>query len=572
MAIETGIIRNHILSHGVSGDRARTTCPACGPERKKKGDRSLSVKIDGEDAVYHCHHCEESGVVNLFALENGFSGKVDEPEVIHQVHEPASDLSDAQSAWLEGRGISRETVDKCGIVSQEMYIRQRNGKVPCVGWQYKNADGSVATKYRDGAKNFTQAGAARSLWRIDDWSGGDLVITEGEMDAVSFAEAGIWATSVPNGAPSSPSKDDDGKKYSYLWDAKSKLDEASRIILATDNDEPGRILAEEIARRVGKARCWRASYPEGCKDANDVLSRHGPDGLVSSLKDATPWPVSGLRNASEYRDSVVSIWDKGVESGKSVGIPEMDRLFRACPQTLTITTGIPGSGKSAWLTWLSVQLAVRSGWRCAVFSAETSTEIFLLQLAACYTKTPYFGENKMSEEDLSVALDWIQDKYVFLDEADTHIDSVLERAQAAVLRNGIRVLIVDPYNFLTGSMDDGPSAINRMLVSLKAFAVSHDIAVFLCAHPVKMYRQSDGTVPVPTGYDVLGSSSFFNVADSGITLSRVGHGSSLMTCWKSRFPWIGQPGQAELLFDPDTGCFSQDAITFGDDWDDFDSI
>jgi len=571
--MDSELIRNHILSQGISGSQSRTTCPSCGPERKKKRERSLAVKMDGDEAVYHCHHCEESGVVKIYEWEHEFEMKTEEPVQDPVRHNPPeSDLSEAQYAWLESRGISRETVDQCGIVSQEMYIRERGDKVPCVGWQYNNADGSTATKYRDGAKNFTQAGAARSLWRIDEWSGGDLVITEGEMDAVSFAEAGIWATSVPNGAPSSRSKDDGGKKYSYLWDAKAKLDEASRIILATDNDEPGRILAEEIARRVGKARCWRASYPEGCKDANDVLSQHGPEGLVASLQDATPWPVTGLRNVSEYRDSVKNIWENGVESGKSVGIPEMDRLFRACPQTLTITTGIPGSGKSAWLTWLSVQLAVRSNWRCAVFSAETSTEILLLQLASCFTKRPYFGQNKMSEEDLSVALDWISERYVFLDEADTHIDSVLERAQAAVLRNGIRVLIVDPYNFLTGSMEEGPAAINRMLVSLKSFAVAHDIAVFLCAHPVKMYRQADGTVPVPTGYDVLGSSSFFNVADSGITLSRVGQGSSLFTCWKSRFPWIGQPGQAELRFDMETGCFSQDAISFGDDFDDFDSI
>ena len=122
--MDSELIRNHILSQGISGPQSRTTCPSCGPERKKKKERSLAVKLDGDEAVYHCHHCEESGVVKIYEWEHGFEMKTEEP--VHQpVHHdpPESDLSEAQYAWLESRGISRETVDQCGIVSQEMYIR-----------------------------------------------------------------------------------------------------------------------------------------------------------------------------------------------------------------------------------------------------------------------------------------------------------------------------------------------------------------------------------------------------------------------------------------------------------------
>jgi len=570
MATDQEMIRSHLDTISLSSNQNRTTCPVCGPDRRKHNEKSLSIKIDGDFAVYKCHHCDISGSILI---------RDEDPPCTPIASALQTSLSEAQVDWLKTRGISAETADRCNVVSGDVYIASRGKTVSCLGWQYENADGGVATKWRDGAKNFSQTGSARSFWRINEWSGGDLIICEGEMDAMSFEESGIWATSVPNGAPSSLTKDPSASstKYSYLWDSKERVESATRVILATDSDEPGQLLCEEIARRLGKGRCYRVEYPDGCKDANDVLVQHGKDGLPNVLENATPWPVSGLRNVSEYRNAVMDLYTKGMNTGLKAGIPELDNLFRACPQTLTVCTGIPGSGKSAFLGWLSVQLAARSGWQCAVFSAETATQIMLLQLAATFTQTPYSGEGKMTEDELSRALDWIATRYVFLDESETHIESVLERAQAAVLRNGVRILLIDPYNFLTGSLsnyEDSVAGINKLLVSLKAFAVQHDIAVWLVAHPVKMYRQQDGTSPVPTGYDVSGSSAFFNICDSGITISRAGQGKSLFTSWKARFPWVGSLGETELSFDPRTGIFSQQYQQgFGGDGDEsFDAL
>ena len=42
-------------------------------------------------------------------------------------------------------------------------------------------------------------------------------------------------------------------KYSYLWNCRGVWDQATRIVLATDNDGPGHALAEELARRLGEA-------------------------------------------------------------------------------------------------------------------------------------------------------------------------------------------------------------------------------------------------------------------------------------------------------------------------------
>ena len=55
--------------------------------------------------------------------------------------------------------------------------------------------------------------------------------------------------------------------------AREVPDLIDKIIIATDNDKSGLAMAEEIARRIGKDRCWRVEYPKDCKDANDVLKK-----------------------------------------------------------------------------------------------------------------------------------------------------------------------------------------------------------------------------------------------------------------------------------------------------------
>jgi twinkle protein len=413
------------------------------------------------------------------------------------------------------------------------------------------------------------------LWRIESFTGGDLIITEGEMDALSFAEIGVFATSVPNGASQHIVKDDkNSKKFSYLWDAKDAIAAADRVIIAGDQDgEAGEVLIEELARRIGKAKCWRMSYPLDCKDANDVLVKHGAEGLKLVLKEATPWPVGGLRDAKDYRDEAVSIWKDGLSRGIDLDIGRVSEFYRPSPGTLTVCTGTPGSGKTAFLNYVAFTLANEQGWNAAVFSAETSSQVHLLQIASLRTGKSFRGDDKMSQAELEDAIDWASGKFVFLDESQTSIDSIIERAQAAVLRNGVRVLLVDPFNFITMEALDGESqhlGINNLLVRLKGFAVEHDVAVWLVAHPKKMYREG-GEEPIPGGYDISGSASFFNVADNGITISRVPGEQNVtkLTSWKSRFPWLGSTGNCTIGFNP-VDCSYHTKEEWGMDESDFD--
>jgi twinkle protein len=45
------------------------------------------------------------------------------------------------------------------------------------------------------------------------------------------------------------------------------LDSCERIILAGDSDGPGVLLADELARRIGREKCWRVAWPSGPQDS-----------------------------------------------------------------------------------------------------------------------------------------------------------------------------------------------------------------------------------------------------------------------------------------------------------------
>ena len=73
------LIRDHVLSMERSSGQLRTTCPACTPSRKKKREKSLSIRFDGDVAIFNCFHCEEKGAVSL--VDEVVTGPVPEPSV-----------------------------------------------------------------------------------------------------------------------------------------------------------------------------------------------------------------------------------------------------------------------------------------------------------------------------------------------------------------------------------------------------------------------------------------------------------------------------------------------------------
>ena len=330
-------------------DSARVVCPYCSPERRKQNikDMTLTRKNDGA-VVYHCHHCFENGSVQP-RKETKLSA-VPSTTVINQP------LAQPHYDWLNTRGISPATADKMKLFAAEKFFHKIGKVTPAIGFPYYRRGSLVATKYRSiNGKDFTQdMGGAHDFFGIDNIVAGQpIIIVEGEMDALSAIEAGLNnVLSVPGGAPmklAEPKADE--KRFAFIHNAQQVLDNAPYVILATDQDASGQVLAEELARRIGKEKCRIAKFDK--KDLNEILMDDDPtlDDRPSNIikkiiEDAQPYPIAGLSAASSFSDRLNTLYSKGTGKGVSTGYDSVDNIYTVAPSQLTVVTGYPSSGKS----------------------------------------------------------------------------------------------------------------------------------------------------------------------------------------------------------------------------------
>lgn len=500
------------------GQNQRTTCPSCSPSRKRinQGQKVLSLKEDAGLLLYACHHCGLEGGIRMREERVAYM----EPRRLAVVEPPpkpqrsldVEPLTEAALAYLLSRGVSEATAKAAGVGSRTLRFRTDEGASELrevLVFPYTAGGQQYAQKVRTFPdKKFTQIGSAATLWLGEQVHGGeDLIIAEGELDALSIREAGHRSVvSVPNGAPLKvaehmPNAADD-RKFQYIWAGADLFKNAKRVIIAGDNDPQGQALAEEIARRWGRARTWRLVYPADCKDANDVLIKHGPQKLKEIVDNPEPWPVDGVYDAMHYAEKVRALFAGGLGRGADPGMGLGD-LYTLCPGHVSVITGIPGSGKSSVFNQIMVNMAKAEGWTMAVYSSETPPEIHIPVFAQMYLGKPFFQgpQPRMNEDDLEHAMRWVNDHFLFLHSPDgTNVESLIERLEAAVMRMGIRAFIIDPANYLQRSGDgDDVEWVGKMLERFRNFAQSHDCHGFIVAHPKKMEPGR-----IPTGYDISG--------------------------------------------------------------------
>lgn len=546
------------LPAGASGE-VDVTCPECSPTRKKKNARCLSVNV--EKGTWVCHHCSWSG-----GLHQG-GRRSDElhwrkPVYVRPDPKPVPEAHDqALVEWMAKRGISPAVIRRNRISLQTVYMPQVEGHVKAICFPYYRGEELINAKYRDREKNFRmEPGAERILYGLNDIDPERCVIVEGEMDKLSVEVAGITScVSVPDGAPSETAKDY-ASKFTFLEADKERLESVKEWIIAVDNDGPGKRLEDELARRLGREKCRRVTWPEGCKDANDVLVMHGSQRLRECLDEAQPFPIAGVFSVEDLSDRIEHLYLHGWEKGVETGWEEVDRFYTVRPGEFTVVTGIPNSGKSNWVDALMVNLAGAHGWRFAVFSPENQPlEDHMARIIEKYARQPFADgpSPRMDMQTLRMAKAWVNEHFHWIlpdDDAEWTIDTVLDRAKALVFRKGIRGLVIDPWNEMEHLCPEGMTEtqyISRELKRIRQFARRHGVHVWVVAHPAKLYRDKDGNYPVPTLYDISGSAHFRNKADNGICVWRDFKSDTSFVeihVQKVRFRQIGRIGMAKLEY------------------------
>ncbi len=500
---------NGIYLRGISGQE-KTICPECSNGRRKSSDKCLSVNID--EGVWHCHHCGWKGGLNKTNQAEFKPNPIVKPEP------PKSNVPDEVYKWFDDRGIGKTVVDDAQIGYDNGWIQ----------FPFIKDKEVVNIKSRTFDKKFRQEkNAEKCFYRFDHMVGMEtIIITEGEMDALALVQSGFTnVVSVPDGATAPNSKPSD-IKFSYLLSAEEHLMNADKVILCTDSDGAGQHLREELSRRIGREKCCRVTYPDDCKDMNDVLIKHGEEFIFDIVSGAYPYPIEGVVTIADIMDEAIELFNVPEHQGLSSGWMDLDNHYLISLSEVTVITGVPNMGKSEWMDALMINMIKMHGWNFGVFSAENfPVKHHLLKLVGKFARKPFYGDDKMDESVAKASMNVLNDHIKFIGTQDTSvtIESILEQAKILNYRYGLNGLIIDPWNTIEHRFGDGENETNyvsRVLSQLSAFAKINELHIWIVAHPRKMENDANRKPVVPNPYDISGSANWFNKCDNAVTVHR----------------------------------------------------
>lgn len=321
---------------------------------------------------------------------------------------------------------------------------------------------------------------------------GYLVISEGEIDALTWQVSGFPAASVPNGVS-------DFDWIDLDWEYLSRFE---RIYLSYDMDGPGREAGEKAAKRLGLHRCFIVELPH--KDANECLVEHAftPADFQKALDESKQIEVEEIKTASNYADKV---WDHFNPSNGLEGIetPWPQLLFRIRSGELTVWSGMSAHGKTACLNHLIIH-SIYQGWKCMDLSLEVKPSKTIQGMVRCALGK----DTPTNKEELKGCLNWLNDYLWFYDYVGTSsIDKIMETMRYAAKRYGINLFIIDSL-FKCGISSEDYNGQRAFMDKLTSFCNDTGVHVILVAHSKKL--ESEGKVP--TKSDISGSSDINNAA------------------------------------------------------------
>lgn len=522
-----------------------TQCPACSASRKKQKDKCFNWNHN--EKVGKCHNCGEA-----FYEYKEFQPK--EKKYTRPEWSNNTTLSDKAVKYFESRGISQFTLRQMKITSGLEWMPQFGKEIETINFNYFRGEELINVKYRGASKSFKLfKDAELILYNLNGLDKDFAIIVEGEIDCLSFIEAGIKnCVSVPNGA----------KNFDFIDKCYDDIERVGKWYIAVDTDEAGILLRNELIRRIGAERCFLVDLKD-CKDANEYLIKYGKDELKNILETAKEIPLDGVFTVSMEWEKMIHEFRNGKRYGTTTYFQSMDKHWKWRQGEVTIITGYNNEGKSCFWNALQVRKAEFDGWKFAMFCPENYPVSELIdELIHCYIgkSTDKRFANIMTEDEYKAGADFINEHFLFvLPEDDYQLDNILSRFRYIVRRYGVNCCTIDPYNNIDHLMERGEREdlyISRFMTKLKKFSIDNDICFGLVAHQVTPMFQGKEDYPQPDIYKIKGGGTFSDKADNVMSVWRPHRKSNysnpavkviLGKIKKQRL--VGIPGEVDFVYD-----------------------
>ena len=545
-----GFLIDKFNQHGLD-EKTQGICPLCSSDRQPKNQKAKCASYDWDRGLGTCHNCNTTFQLHTYQRKGANEKVYVRPdEYVYKL------LQSKVVDWFNTRGISQKTLTDLQVGEGSEFMPQTGKKENTIQFNYMMGDQLINIKYRDGRKNFKlYKGAEKVFYNINSIVGYDTcVIVEGEMDALSFHEAGIHnVVSVPNGATLNSNNLD------YLDNCIDYFDKKEKIILAVDSDEAGQALQQELIRRLGAEVCFIATFEE-CKDANEYLIKHGKEKLSECIVQARPVPLENVTTFRDIENEVTDFVENGFKPGFQIGLQNFDDIFSTYTGQFITVTGIPSSGKSDFVDQMVMGYNLNYQWKTAFASPENAPTYLHAHKLMRKAWQGMPTKKDINTDKWNQVADHINDNFFFIDMERYTLESVLRKGAELVKRKGIKCLVIDPFNKIR-DVDCKTEDVNRYtmeyLTKIESFAKKFDVLVFIVAHPTKMYRTQDGKIEEPTMYNIKGGGEWYDASYHGILVHRNYEEKTVKAkILKVKFQNLGENGaEAHFKWDPASGCF-----------------
>lgn len=373
---------------------------------------------------------------------------------------------------LSNRKLSAETCAKFGYT-----VGTYNGRPAQIAPYYDTHGNLIAQHIRMADKRFAWTGEmsktclfGQNIWRD---GGKKLVITEGEMDAMSVSQCqgNRWPVcSIPSGVNDAAN----AIQRNIDW-----IERFEEVVFAFDNDEPGRTAALGCAALLTPGKAKIATLP--LKDASDMLVA----GRVQELMDC-------LWGAKEFRpDGIVSLAEIAhtAKEPPTWGLPwpwptlTQATYGRRHGEVYTLGAGT-GIGKTDVFTQC-ISADLSAGRAVGVFYLEQPPAETVRRLAGKLAgKRFHVPDAGWTTEELCAAIDALQQAPCFLYNhfGATDWQTIRGHIRYLSVAHGVKLIYLDHLTALAAHADDERRELESLMADLAGLAQEQGLIIHLISH------------------------------------------------------------------------------------------
>lgn len=501
-------------------------CPYCNGG-SHRDEYTFSINI--EKGVYKClrSSCYQQG--HFVELCRDFDFKLDFGEIqqYRKLQKPTEYRKPVNKAYeyFNGRGISNEIVEKYEITTH----KHRDNLIV---FPFYDEQGELRTvKYRD--TNWVKGCGKPKEWfetntmpilfgmkQCTDFS--RLIITEGQIDALSVAQAGFSnAVSVPGGM----------SNFKWFTLSAEWINSFNEIVVFGDWENGKMTLLDEIrARAKTKVRAVRHKDYLGEKDANDILRSFGTQAIEKAVLNAEEPKIEAVKELADTKDVDLNKLPK-----IKTQITDLDKITGGMIMgEVILLSGKRGSGKSTLLNQF-ISAALDQGESVFAYSGELPDFHFKrwldLQLAGRQNLEAYVDEYGQTvytiPEDVNKQIsDWYRGRMYIYDnnyliDAETETEGLCDTIRKVIETYDTRLICIDNLMTAMEAVQDSDQLYSKQsnfVRDLKKIAIKYKVCIVLVAHVRK-----SGNKEQKSSFDndeVMGSSNITNLVDVVLNYDR----------------------------------------------------